>query len=286
MKRRELIFVIGAICASVCSAIDLRLPNKKESFHFAVIGDTGTGGRAQYEVAAQLTQFHNVFPFEVVLMLGDNIYGSEKPNDFVQKFERPYEQMLKGGVKFFAALGNHDDPNQRMYKPFNMNGERYYTFKPRDRVRLFSLDSNYLDRKQIEWLEKELKGSDSDWKMVYFHHPLFSSGEAHGPAEQLRKILEPLFIQNNVSIVFSGHEHFYERLKPQKGIYYFIQGGSAKLRIGDIRRTPQSAKGFDKDNSFILCEIDGDEMHFQTISRLGDTIDEGTIHRRAVVTAK
>jgi len=86
--------------------------------------------------------------------------------------------------------------------------------------------------------------------------------------------------------VFSGHEHFYERLKPQKGIYYFIQGGSAKLRIGDIRRTPQSAKGFDKDNSFILCEIDGDEMHFQTISRLGDTIDEGTIHRRAVVTAK
>ena len=50
-------------------------------------------------------------------------------------------------------------------------------------VRFFALDSNYMDRQQIEWLEKELSNSASDWKIAFFHHPLYSSGERHGPEE-------------------------------------------------------------------------------------------------------
>ena len=63
-------------------------------------------------------------------------------------------------------------PNQRYYKPFNMNGERYYTFKKGNPgVRFFALDSNYMSREQLEWLEKELANSDSAWKIAFFHHP-------------------------------------------------------------------------------------------------------------------
>ncbi len=62
-------------------------------------------------------------------MLGDNMYGSESPADFVRKFERPYKPLLDAGIKFYAALGNHDEPSQRFYKPFNMDGKRFYTFK-------------------------------------------------------------------------------------------------------------------------------------------------------------
>ena len=84
-------------------------------------------------------------------------------------------------MKFYAALGNHDDPNQRFYKPFNMNGERYYSFKPQQgSVRFFALDSNYMDKAQLDWLEKELAASGSDWKICFFHHPLYSSGDKHG----------------------------------------------------------------------------------------------------------
>ena len=77
-------------------------------------------------------------------MLGDNMYGAERPQDFVQKFEKPYKPLLDAGVKFYASLGNHDDPNQRFYKPFNMDGERYYTYT-KGPVRFFVLDSNYMD---------------------------------------------------------------------------------------------------------------------------------------------
>ena len=91
-------------------------------------------------------------------MLGDNIYGGERPQDFVKKFELPYKALLDAEIPFYASLGNHDDPNQRFYKPFNMDGQRYYTFE-KDGVRFFALDSNYMDQDQQDWLEKELAAS-------------------------------------------------------------------------------------------------------------------------------
>jgi hypothetical protein len=187
-------------------------------------------------------------------------------------------------VKFYASLGNHDEPAQRFYKPFNMDGKRYYTFEKGDAA-FFVLDSTYMPPPQIEWLQKELEGNDKKWKIAYFHHPIYSSGARHGSEMDLRTLVEPLFLKNGVDVVFAGHEHFYERLKPQQGIYYFVQGGAAKLRRGNIRdNSPMTAKGFDTDNSFTLAEIDGDRMFFETISRRGVTVDSGIIPRRETAT--
>jgi predicted phosphodiesterase len=258
----------------------LTLPNKKDSVHFAVIGDSGTGGSAQLEVAKQLVAYRSVFPFDFAIMLGDNLYGSERPGDYKQKFEIPYKPLLDAGVKFYAALGNHDDPSQRMYKPFNMNGERFYTFKPGNAsVRFFALDSNYMDDAQLAFVKKELAASGSDWKIAFFHHPLYSSGEKHGSDELLRQRLEPIFVEHGVDVVFTGHEHFYERMKPQKGIHYFICGSSAKLRRGNIGGGGLTAKGYDQGYTFMLIEIDGDQMHFQTVDQNGKTIDSGVVKR-------
>jgi hypothetical protein len=265
------------------AGLDVSPPTAQSALLFAVLGDTGTGERAQYEVAAQVAKARAVFPFEFVILVGDNMYGSERPQDYSRKFELPYKELLDAKVLFYASLGNHDDPNQVFYKPFNMNGQRYYTFK-KDKlgnpgVRFFALDSNYMTRDQLEWLDKELTASDSPWKIAFFHHPLYSSGGRHGSEVDLRAQLEPLFIKHGMNVVFAGHEHFYERLHPQKGIYYFTAGGSAKLRAGDIRKSAMTASGFDADNSFMLVEIAGDVMRFQTLSRGGKRIDSGSITR-------
>ncbi|MBA3270982.1 MAG: metallophosphoesterase [Acidobacteria bacterium] len=253
------------------------------SLRFAVLGDTGTGEKPQYEVAAQLWRSHSVFPFEFLIMVGDNMYGSERPQDYARKFELPYKPIIEAKIPFYAALGNHDDPNQRFYKLFNMNGERYYSFKKdtlgNPGVRFFALDSNYMAGDQVRWLEKELASSGSDWKIAFFHHPLYSSGGRHGSEVDLREQLEPMFLKHGVNVVFAGHEHFYERLKPQKGIYYFTAGGSAKLRAGDIRRGSMTEVGYDADNSYMLVEVAGDVMHFQTLSRTGRRVDSGSISR-------
>jgi 3',5'-cyclic AMP phosphodiesterase CpdA len=261
---------------------DLRLPLKDGSLRFAVIGDTGTAAQAQYDVGKQMAAFRARFPFDFVIMLGDNIYGSDSAGDFERKFELPYKALLDGGVKFYASLGNHDNPTQNAYKFFNMGRQRFYTFKPRAGVRFFAIDSNYMDKAQLDWLEKELAASGSDWKIPFFHHPLYSSGKKHGSFDDLRSQLEPLFKRYGVDVVFSGHDHFYERIKPQQGIYYFVCGAGGSLRKGDIdRRTGLTEVGFDTDYSFMIVEIDGSDMYFQAISRTGQTVDSGVIKQAA-----
>jgi hypothetical protein len=268
--------VLFFLLAGSLSGLDLTLPMKARSVRFGVIGDSGTGHSAQYQVADEMMKYHDVFPFEFVIMLGDNIYGGKTPLDFQRKFEEPYSKLLNAGVKFYASIGNHDDPNERLYKPFNMDGKRYYTFK-RGNAQFFALDSNYMDPQQLAWLGQQLQQSTSTWKICYFHHPLYSDGRAHGPDVDLRKLLEPVFVRNGVQVVFSGHEHFYERLQPQHGINYFILGNSGELRLNNLRRSAEMAKGYDRDRGFELVEIDGNEMHFQTISRTGATIDSGLL---------
>jgi predicted phosphodiesterase len=280
-SRRFVLACTLALAVGV-GAQDLTVPNKPEdTLKFAVIGDSGTGDSNQYRLAKVFTDMHQRFPYEFVLMLGDNMYGSENARDFQRKFETPYKPVLDKQIKFYASLGNHDSTNQRMYKLFNMNGERFYTFRPKMGVRFFALDSNYMDRTQLQWIEKELAASGSDWKIAYFHHPIYSSGGRHGSDTALRDQLEPLFLKYGVDVVLAGHEHFYERLKPQKGIHYFISGGAAKLRRGDVGGQ-YTEKAFDQGYHFMIFEIDGDQMHFQTISDRQRTVDSGVITRRRV----
>jgi predicted MPP superfamily phosphohydrolase len=258
------------------------LPNKEDSLKFGVIGDFGTGTREQYQVGEQMAKTRERFPFTLVLTVGDNLYGAERPQDFIQKFESPYRSLLDAGVKFYASLGNHDAREQRYYRLFNMDGKLYYSFKgPKQDVRFFALESTYMDREQLSWIEKELKDSNEAWKIPYFHHPLYSSGERHGSDVRLRETLEPLFVKYGVSVVLTGHDHFYERVKPQNGIVYFVTGSAGQLRRGNIdRRTGLTAKGFDTDQAFMAVEISGDEMYFNAISRQGTIIDSGVIQRR------
>jgi len=289
MRRLTAIFVLIAGLPLSIAGQELRVPNKPDSVKFAVIGDAGTGSSAQKGIAKEMANWRTRFPFTFVVMAGDNMYGGESARDFQKKFEIPYKPLLDANVKFYAALGNHDDPTQRFYKHFNMNGERFYTFKaPKPGLdvlggaRFFALDSNYMSPEQLAWLEKELKASGSDWKIPFFHHPLYSSGEKHGADAALREQLEPLFVKYGVDVVFAGHEHFYERLKPQKGITYFVNGSAAKLRRGNIGRSDMTAKGFDTGFVFMIVEIAGAQMSFQTIEAGGQTVDSGTITRREV----
>lgn len=258
----------------------LKLPMTPNSVRFAIIGDSGTGERAQFEVARQMEIFHRDFPFDFVLMLGDNIYGSKTDEDFRKKFEHPYEPLRSAGVKFYASLGNHDHTSERLYKPFNMDGQRYYTFK-NGNVQFFALDSNYMDPVQLEWLERQLSGSGATWKICFFHHPLYSHGKFHGSDLDLRARLEPLLVKYKVDVVLNGHEHVYERVKPQQGIYYFVLGNSGELRPHNLNPSPDTEKGFDTDRTFGLIEIAGDQFNFQIIARTGATVDSGVLSKTA-----
>jgi hypothetical protein len=267
----------GRANAAAPAPVKVSLPNRKGSVRFAVIGDTGTGTDKQHQLGDILLRSRQAFPYEFVLLLGDNLYGGEKPADYKAKFQDVYQELLNQKIKFYAALGNHDEPAQRFYENFNMEGKEYYRFT-KGNASFYALNSNYMDKKQVDWLNSELAKDTSEWKIAFCHHPPYSSGGKHGSDDQLRKVVEPIFVKHGMNAVFTGHDHFYERIKPQQGIFYFVSGAGGKLRPGDVKdNSPLTAKAFDKDMSFMLVEISNGAMHFQVLSRTGATVDSGVL---------
>lgn len=281
MRRLILAALLVAPFLSIAAPAPAQFPNKPDSVKFAVFGDSGTGDQAQLDVARQMTLSRARCAFDLVLMVGDNFLGSQKPADLLEKFDRPYAALLQAGVRFQAVLGNHDEPHTIHYKPLNMDGQRYYSFS-RGGVRFLALDSNRLDGPQLAWLERTLRDAREPWRIAYFHHALYSNSARHGSNVDIRVILEPLFLEGGVNVAFSGHDHVYERLTPQKGIHYFVSGAAGRLRKGDIRPSSTTAAAFDTDQSFLIVEIAGDQLFFEAVSRTGTTVDSGVIPNRNV----
>lgn len=261
------------------SAVDLALPNRTDSVKFAVIGDFGTGDASEYQVAAQMAAFRGRFPFDFVITTGDNIIGGQdRPADFAEKFEQPFRALLNARVRFYATLGNHDKAANRSYPPWNMEGRRYYTFAV-EHVRFFALDSNRPDRAELAWIDDALRSSSERWKIAYFHQPLYSDGVQHGPSLELRVLFEPMLVRYGVDVVFSGHDHVYERLSPQQGVAYFVTGAGGQA-VRTLRKSAATAASFDREQTFTAVEVSDADLSFQTVSRSGTTVDAGAIHKR------
>lgn len=264
--------------AETIAAADALTPATPPLFRFAAVADTGTGDRAQYAVARAMVRHHKRHPFDLVLLAGDNIYRNGEIEKINKVFERPYQPLLQRGVKFYACLGNHDirtenGDRQIEYPHFNMAG-RYYTFR-RDSVQFFAIETPHEAdwKRQLTWLREELRKSDAPWKVVFGHHPLYSSGK-YGVNEGRIKKLTPLFKKYGVQLYINGHEHDYERTRPIDGTTYLICGAGAKSRpVGRSEWTEYATERL----SFAVNEVYGDRIVISGIDKKGRVFDRGVI---------
>ena len=249
---------------------------------FVSVADTGTGAVGQYAVAAAMTRYHQLHPYDLVILAGDNIYNNGEMEKIGAVFEKPYQALLKQGVKFQACLGNHDIRTdngnlQVRYPGFNMSG-RYYTFRRGD-VQFFALDTNHnADWKaQLAWLEQELSGSAAPWKVVFGHHQIYSSGQ-YGLNQPFIQALTPLFQKHRVQLYINGHEHNYERTRPIDGTSYVICGAGAGTRpVGRSQWTAYSAERL----SFAAYEVYRDRLIVSGIGSDNQVFDRGIIPLQA-----
>jgi hypothetical protein len=255
----------------------------KNKLRFAVLGDWGTGDDDQFGLGRKMIEHHVKSTFDFVLGAGDNIYPNGAGRHFVKKFELPFADLLKDRVPFYTVLGNHDVEDGRQdqcsYPLFNMGGSCYYIIsKGNGLADFFMLDSTAVDNTQLSWLENSLRNSRAKWKIAIIHHPLYSSGKKHGSNMKLRQRLEPLFTHYGIQVVFSGHDHIYERTHPQRGIQYFVTGAGGKTRRGGVdMKSECRASSFDTDNHFMMIELDEREINFRAICEQGNVIDSGII---------
>lgn len=220
---------------------------------FTAIGDFGTGGSDQARVLALLGRptRHG----ELMLTLGDNAYSSGTDAEFQSHMFTPMAALLRE-TPLFTAPGNHEYESSgaqpyldNFYVTANNpeHTEFYYSFDWGP-VHFVSLDSSCAigypgpcdPNRQIAWFEDDIAATTQPWKVVFFHHPPWSSGE-HGPDLEMRHDYGPLFEAYGVDLVLTGHDHNYERSLPMKGdavapagargvVYVVVGSGGASLR--------------------------------------------------------
>lgn len=303
MKRRQFILsslVCGSVIGSIWRFENLQagtpnsqatmsptaiasIPTTEPLFRFVALADTGTGEPGQYAVAEALTRYHQQYPFNLALLAGDNIYPNGEIERIEEVFEKPYKTLLQSSVKFQACLGNHDIRTengnlQLSYPGFNMKG-RYYTFR-QDPVHFLALDTNsnadWLT--QLTWLEEQLRRSDAPWKVVFGHHPVYSSG-VHGGNKKLVESLTPLFKKYGVQLYINGHDHNYERSRSLNGTTYLTCGAGAMNRF--VKRSEWTEYST-PELSFATFEVYADQIMVRAINTENKVFDQAVIPNSSI----
>lgn len=228
-------------------------PGVQATLTFAVVGDSGSGSKDQYQMAAVVAK---ISP-QLVVHVGDVVYKAGAERQYGPHFYRPYKALLSS-VPFYPSLGNHDvrtNDGAPYLQAFDLpendpqHTERYYSFDY-GAVHFVALDSElyYADHSlsvqaQKAWLEKDLDQSRRHWRIVFFHRPPFSSslGPHPGGDERIRADLVPVFERAHVDVVLNGHQHNYERFRPINGVTYIVTGGGGGERLYPITPGQRSA---------------------------------------------
>ena len=203
--------------------------NDRPDLRLAVAGDVGDSGHRIDATGAAMARLAGDDGFDVLLLLGDNVYPSGDPDELPATVFRPFAGVLGEGAELLGILGNHDVPDgDAQLAALGMPG--HWWSVRRDDALIVGLDSNRThDPEQLVWLEETLAASTATWKIVALHHPPFSAGY-QGSSVDARDAFVPIFERYGVQLVLSGHDHDYQRSNEINGVTYIVSGAAAGTR--------------------------------------------------------
>jgi len=254
-------------------------------FSFAVVGDSGSGGKGQLAVAALLGRLEP----DLILHTGDVVYPAGEQRHYDKRFFAPYRHLTKT-VPLYPVLGNHDVRKgsgaaflENFHPPLDSprSTKRYYSFDWGG-AHFVALDSElYHDDKgaspeeQKHFLDQDLATTRKRWKIAFLHRSPYGSSR-HGGDERVREDLEPLFVKYGVDLVFSGHDHVYERTVPIEGVTYVVSGGGGRrlYRTGKGRSTASSVSA----HHAVLVRVDGQRLLLEAVEAGGKVVDRLDFH--------
>lgn len=188
---------------------------------FLVIADFG-GGEAQQRVADAMLAWKKAgYRVDAILTAGDNVYNRGEPSKYEAQLDRPYSPL---GAPMYIAIGNHDEPNKTAMLQ-HMKMPPPPSKMPLGETEVFFLDSNKVDGAQAQWLASALD-SKSKTKIVIYHHPAYSCGK-HGDTKKVIEKWVPVIEAGDVDIVFSGHDHNYQRFH-RDSVHWIVTGGGGR----------------------------------------------------------
>jgi 3',5'-cyclic AMP phosphodiesterase CpdA len=250
-------------------------PSDPPRLRIAIAGDVGDSGSRITATGRAMARIGGDDPFDVLLLLGDNVYPDGDPAKLPGTVYRPFAGVLDRGAELLAILGNHDEPHARsQVAALGMPGP-WWARRFGD-VLLVGLDSNRPDdARQRRWLERTLARSTATWKIVALHHPPYSAGY-QGSDQDVRAAFTPLFERYGVQLVLSGHDHDYQRSKPLSGVTYIVSGAAAGTRrTGDADFTAVSFSW----HSFVEVAVWPDRIVGRALNQDDRVADQWTLRR-------
>ncbi len=277
--------------------VRLAPPDPATPFRMAAVGDSGAGSAEESGIEAEIEAADP----ELVLHTGDIAYGRGSNEQVETRFLDPYATLLDH-VPLYASLGNHDVETGNgapllaaVALPTNSTdgSSHFYSFDwgPVHAVALDSNASLAPGGAQLTWLDADLGASRAVWKIVFFHHPPYSSSK-HGSNLAIRDALTPVLDRHHVDLVLNGHDHDYERSFPMAagqiassdaGPGYVNPPGTIFVVTGGGGQTLYPAGHSDftvvSESTFHFVEIDvaGGSLQATAIRLDGSTLDRFAI---------
>lgn len=252
------------------------LEKDDQAIRFLAFGDSGGGGSDQRALLDQMFQF----PSDLIIHTGDIAYDDGTIGEFEDNVFTVYAELFRN-LPFFPASGNHDyrtgngAPFRDVFALPGDNGEQWYSYDW-GRIHFVALDTEADYAKQAAWLDQDLANNALPWTIVYLHRPPYSSGD-HGSDLGLRRVLAPVVEKHGVQLVLAGHDHNYERIKPQNGVAYVVTGGGGRgtRNVGTSSFTGFAAEVI----HFVYVEVGVDELVLHAIDAMGVEFDSMVIPR-------
>jgi 3',5'-cyclic AMP phosphodiesterase CpdA len=238
-------------------------------------GDSGGGGTDQRVLRDRMYDY----PYDLMIHTGDVAYEGGSEQQIEDTVFAVYKDLFKN-IPFFPVAGNHDEKTadgQPLRDAFELpNNERWFSFDY-GQVHFAAIDTEADYDTQIRWLQQDLADSKAPWKIVYSHHPPYSSGAEHGSDTALRSKLAPVLEATGVQLMLSGHDHDYERMLPQNGTTYVVTGGGGRgtYNVGASDFTAFS----DACIHYVLLDVTSTELTVHAIDATGTEFDSVVIPR-------
>ena len=285
--------------------------NVEGLLRFGVMGDGGSGAAPQMRIAERMRNWRRESAWEFALSLGDNVYENGETEFFDSKFLGVYADLLEDRVPIRSTLGNHDVRNRDGREMLAVEGFGFvdkqdeYEFEAGPVLadgsrlaRFICLNSNRwidavksndavaLDKLRDSLRERIARSDRYRWNFAFFHHPIhshvkkffFGIEKGHGSSAELQHVLEPE-LRETVDVVFTGHDHFFQQVKPVHGIHHIVSGGAGKMRKGSNRGHGKVAFGADEYH-FMDLSLTENELYYQAIDDAGRLVHGATLARR------
>lgn len=236
---------------------------------FLVLGDWGRRGRPEQKaVAGQMADTARRIGSQFVVTVGDNFYNTGVSGDADSHWKASYGDVYDLGVlnRWHPALGNHDHDGRpeaqvayRGHPAWQMAGayyEKSVDLPDGKRLGLFVLDTSPLAdaayargheaevAAQKAWLDERLRASTADWKLVFGHHPIATSGTRGRVYREFAAWLSPQLRDRGVQAYVAGHEHHLEHLRNRDGVTYIVSGAGSENDGMRARKTDGHIAGW------------------------------------------